>query len=295
MTTGSYLVISPVKDEERYVEYTLRSMVAQTLKPVCWIIVDDGSSDRTPEFLRRYAREHAFIYLISNSRGHPRQPGSAVIRAFKRGEAAAESLRVTYDFMVKLDCDLSFEPDYFERLLAKFAADSTLGIASGVYLEAPDGMNWSEIPMPAYHAAGASKVVRRSCWEQIGGFVPSHGWDTVDEIRAMTCGWRTTHFRDLRMKHWKREGIGIGPMRTHVMHGEVYYLTGGGKFFFLLKALHRLGLRPFLLGGLAMVWGYLRALLSGKERLVSDAEARVYRALLNGRLTGRLKTVSQGG
>jgi hypothetical protein len=174
-------------------------------------------------------------------------------------------------------------------LLARFDADARLGIASGVYSESVDANVWEEILMPSYHAAGASKVIRRTCWDEIGGFVLSRGWDTVDEIRAMQRGWRTTHFRDLPMKHWKREGTGIGPIKTSAMHGEIYYLTGGGWLFFLLKVMHRVKGRPFAIGALAMVWGYLRAEFSGKERLVTVDEARCYRALLNERITGRLK------
>jgi len=279
-----YLVITPVKDEERYVEHTLRSMAWQTVKPVRWIIVDDGSSDRTPELLAKYAAEHSFIRIITSPRGQARQPGSAVIQAFNRGYELAKD--VEYDLIVKLDCDLSFDPNYFEKLLGRFSANPKLGIASGVYLESLGGVDWSEIAMPEYHACGASKVIRRDCWKQINGFVPSRGWDTVDEIRAITHGWETTHFRDLKMKHWKIEGAGIGPWKTNIMHGEIYYLTGGGFFFFLLKVLHRIKSRPVLIGGVAVLWGYLRSLLTRKTRLVNAAEARCYRKLLNARIFG---------
>lgn len=284
-----YLVITPVKDEERYVEHTLRSMAAQTLKPVRWIIVEDGSDDRTPELIEPFAQAHEFIQVVRNPRGQPRQPGSAVVRAFNLGLAEAKKLGIEFDFIVKLDCDLSFGPDYFEKLLAQFRANPKLGIASGIYAECHDGTNWREIEMPAYHAAGASKVIRRECWEQIEGFIPARGWDTVDEIRAMTRGWETTHFRDLKMKHWKIEGSGIGPMRTNAMHGEIYYLTGGGLVFFLFKVLHRVKMRPFVAGALAMLWGYVRTKFSGRARLVTREEARCYRALLNARLLGGLK------
>lgn len=286
-----YLVISPVKDEERYVERTLCSMVNQTRQPVRWIIVDDGSSDGTPVLIERYAQKHPFIHVVRNPQGQPRQPGSAVIRAFNRGCEEARDLGVSYDVIAKLDCDLSFEPDYFQRLLARFETDGRLGIASGVYAEMINGNDWSQIPMPTYHAAGASKVIRRTCWDAIGGFVLDRGWDTVDEIRAMTRGWRTTHFPELLMKHWKREGTGIGPLKTSMMHGEIYYLTGGGSLFFFLKIIHRLKLRPVGIGAMAMAWGWLRIKLSGRERLVTHEEAKCYRTLLNGRISGRLKRI----
>jgi glycosyltransferase involved in cell wall biosynthesis len=284
-----YLVVTPVKDEERYVEHTLRSMASQTIKPVRWIIVDDGSSDRTPDLIESFAQKHGFIHVVRSPQGQPRGPGPAVVRAFNRGLDEAGRLGIDYDFVVKLDCDLSFEPDYFERLLAEFGANPKLGIASGVYWEARDGVNWREIEMPAYHAAGASKVIRRVCWEQIYGFIPSRGWDTVDEIRAISHGWETTHFRELRIKHWKTEGTGIGKIRTNAMHGEIYYLTGGGVVFFLLKVLARARSRPYVAGALSMVWGYWRTKFSGRKRLVTPEEARCYRSILNARMIGTLR------
>jgi poly-beta-1,6-N-acetyl-D-glucosamine synthase len=286
-----YIVISPVRDEEKHVQRTLESMGRQSVKPVRWIIVDDGSRDRTAEILDRYEQKAGFVSVVRNRGGQVRQPGAAVVRAFNRGFKEARGLE--YEFIVKLDCDLSFEDDYFERLLEQFVADPKLGIASGVYLESSDGHTWVEVAMPSYHAAGASKVLRRSCFEQIGGFVPARGWDTVDEIRAMARGWRTRHFHELKMKHWKREGTGIGALRTNFMHGEVYYRTSGTKAFFLLKVAHRLTCQPFLIGGLALCWGYVRTMLRRQERLVTREEARCYRALLNGRMAGKLKGLLQ--
>ena len=138
--------------------------------------------------------------------------------------------------------------------------------------------------MPAYHAAGASKVIRRKCFEEIKGFVVAPGWDTVDEIRAMARGWKTGHFRDLQMKHHKPEGSGVGLIRTSMMHGEIYFLTGGSRLFFLLKIVHRIASQPYLLNALALWWGYLRAVLNHKGRLVTPEEAICYQALLHKRL-----------
>jgi glycosyltransferase involved in cell wall biosynthesis len=285
-----YIVISPVKDEERHVEHTLRSMANQTVKPVKWIIVDDGSSDRTPSLIEQYRTENDFIQVIQNPPGRARQPGGGVVRAFNAGYEAVKSLE--YDVIVKLDCDLSFEPDYFEKLLRRFTADPKLGIASGVYLEDLKDRGWTVISMPTYHAAGASKIVRRTCFDEINGFVASRGWDTVDEIRAMARGWKTTHFPDAQMKHWKPEGAGIGRWRTNIMHGEIYYLTGGGFLFFAIKVLHRMRSRPYVLNGLALFWGYLRSALKRKDRLVTPEEAHCYRSLLNQRLFRKSEPVA---
>jgi biofilm PGA synthesis N-glycosyltransferase PgaC len=131
--------------------------------------------------------------------------------------------------------------------------------------------------------------VRRTCFEQIGGFVAARGWDTVDEIKAITLGWQTRHFADLKMQHWKPEGTGIGWWRTRIMHGEVYYLTGGSKLFFLLKVLYSIKSPPVILGGVGMLWGYVYSAIIRKPRLVSPAELKRYRSLLNGRLADKLR------
>jgi biofilm PGA synthesis N-glycosyltransferase PgaC len=284
-----YVIISPVKDEERYVEFTLESLTAQTLKPVLWVLVDDGSKDSTPEIINRYLSGHPFIRLVKNPRAGIRQPGSAVIRAFNFGY---DSIGETdYDFIVKLDCDLSFEPDYFEKLLWRFIDDKRLGIASGGYLEMDKAGVWKEVGMPSYHAAGACKVLRRKCFEEIGGFIVAAGWDTVDEIRAMAGEWKTSHFTDLRIKHHKPEGSGIGAIRTSFMHGEIYYLTGGSKLFFCIKVLHRLGARPYVLSALVLFRGYIKAMIKRKPLLVTEAEALCYQTLLRDRLKAQARTL----
>jgi glycosyltransferase involved in cell wall biosynthesis len=286
-----YVIISPVKDEERYVELTLRSVTSQSVLPVLWIIVDDGSSDRTPEIVAGYAVRFPFIRLVQHRRSGSRRPGPPVIHAFNFGKAALAA--TDYDVIVKLDCDLSFEPTYFERLLEHFERNDKLGVASGIYLETEDGSAWTPVSMPAYHAFGASKVIRRACFEDINGFVAAAGWDTVDEIRAMARGWETRHFQELPTRHHKREGTGIGPLRTSRMHGEIFYVTGGDPLFFLLKTVHRVRATPIGLNALAMASGYVGAAMRRKPKLVTATEARCYRRLLRRRLFRRGATAPQ--
>ena len=291
MTKASlrYVVISPVRDEETHIEKTIQSMVAQTVKPILWVIVDDGSRDQTPEIISRYAQHHPFIRLVRNRETGIRQPGAGVIRTFNHGYASIGE--VSYDCIVKLDGDLSFETDYFEKLLERFLDDSQMGIASGIYLELDKTGSWNEVVMPYYHAAGACKVLRRDCFTQIGGFVAAAGWDTVDEIRAIAKGWKTRHFSDLRMRHHKPEGSGVGITRTSLMHGEIYYLTGGSKLFFLLKLIHRVGTKPVVLGALALSAGYIKAALMRKQLLVTKEEALIYQDLLWERLWTQAKSL----
>lgn len=274
----SYIVISPVRDEERYIQTTLESMLAQTLKPVRWIIVDDGSSDRTAEIVEQYADRHAWISLVRLAKRATRHVGSPVVRAFNAGLEHVE--QEEFDYITKLDCDLRIPSGYFEQLLGRFEQDPSLGIASGVYLELHND-RWKMVPMPEYHAAGASKVVRARCFQEIGGFVPSRGWDTVDEIRAQTLGWKTRHFVDLTFDHLRPEGSARGTLYTSRLHGEVYYLTGGSWLFFIFKAAHRMVVgKPPILAGLMLLVGFFKPWLQRRERLVSVAEASCYRRTL---------------
>jgi poly-beta-1,6-N-acetyl-D-glucosamine synthase len=288
-----YIVITPAKDEAGFIERTIQSMLHQTVLPVCWVIVDDGSSDQTPQILESYRNALDWLRVIRIERNAERKLGTTEIRAFETGFRSVADKE--FDFVVKLDCDLEFGPNYFEQLIARFAADPSLGIASGVYLEKKEH-EWSEVIMPPYHASGASKIVRRKCFSDIGGFALSPGWDTADEIKAQIRGWGTRHFPDIQFYHLKPEGSANGSVSTGILHGRVYYVTGGGLSFFLLKFLHRLVFgRPRVLGGLSMLWGYLRSWASGTERLVTDDEAKFYRHQLNKRVVeGIRKSLAPG-
>src|SRR5437879_1178258 len=224
-----YIIISPVKDEEKYIETTIHAVLGQTARPSKWVIVDDGSKDRTHEIVAGYARRFDWITLVTIGRDTVRQPGSGIIRAFNEGYKLVRDLE--FDFIVKLDCDIDFQPDYFEQLVKRFRQDERLGIASGVYLERRGG-KWVRIKMPAYHAAGQTKMVRIECFREIGGFVASRGWDSFDEIKAQVAGWKTRHFATVEFYHLKLEGSGIGFLRTSMMLGENYYVTGCGPLFF---------------------------------------------------------------
>lgn len=280
-----YILITPVRDEEKYIEETLRSVVNQTIQPSRWIIVDDGSTDRTPEIIAEYRKGIDWIEVLRIDRDTPRQPGSPVVNAFNHGY---ERIKETdFDFVVKLDCDLRFAPDYFENLLREFEKDPRLGIASGVYLE-DHGKGWTPVEMPYYHTAGACKFMRKECFTQIDGFVVAKGWDTVDEIRAQMRGWRTRHFTELTMYHLKNEGSGIGFLSTNAMHGEIFYMTGGSKIFFVAKVLHRIFTgQPLFMGAVMLLYGYLKPLIQQKKRLVTYDEAEFYSKLLLSRLLGK--------
>jgi biofilm PGA synthesis N-glycosyltransferase PgaC len=282
-----YVLVSPVKDEEEYLETTIKAVLKQTAKPSRWVIIDDGSQDRTYEIAKAYADRYPWITLVKRDRSGKRGPGSPIIQAFNVGYELVKDQ--AFDFVVKFDCDLDFPTTYFERLLQRFQEDEKLGIASGIYREMQRG-RWVPISMPYYHAAGQTKMVRAACFKDISGFVTSRGWDTVDEIKAQAKGWRTRHFEEIYFDHLKIEGSGIGNLRTSFMHGEVYYLSGGGPLFFSLKVLHRLMFgKPVVLGGLMLIAGYFKRLLLRTPKPVTNTEAKIYQQLLNGRIIAGIK------
>lgn len=301
--SGSYVVISPAKDEEQFIQRTVSSMLAQSVLPLKWIIVDDHSRDNTLQIIQAYSRENEWIAALDNStvessgntsHSVPECRGSraasmamaAEIRAFNFGYQTIRHL--DFEFIVKLDTDVELPPDYFERLLDCFAQDPTLGIACGGHVEY-DGKDWQLVRLPEYHAAGACKVVRRRCFEEIGGFVSAAGWDTVDEIMAQARGWRTCHFPEIRFRHLRREGLAGGLLRTSMRHGQTYYTCGGSFLFFLAKFVHRtICGKPLVLGGIFLLIGYLRAAMVRTPRLVNAAEGRYYRRLLNRRIVMRM-------
>ncbi len=283
-----YVVISPVKNEARFLPQTIASMVSQKLPPVLWLVVDDASTDATARLIKECGLKYPWVHYLLHPGEAERKTGSAEIHAFDFGFKTLGNL--DFDFIVKLDGDLRFSESYFERLLAKFSGNEKLGIASGVYLE-ETGASWMPVEMPSYHAAGASKVVRRKCFAEIGGFIAQRGWDTIDEIRAQAKGWDSAHFPEIQFYHLRKEGTGMGALHTAVMHGEIFYRSGGSPIFFFLKSIHRLLLgRPFLISGCSMIYGYFRALLGRREKLVNPLEARTYRRLLNRRMRFGIKS-----
>jgi poly-beta-1,6-N-acetyl-D-glucosamine synthase len=249
-----YVIITPARDEEAYIEKTIRSVVQQTVRPAQWIIVDDGSHDQTGAIIDRYAASYSWIRAVHCSNRGFRQAGGGVINAFYEGFDQIEPQ--DWDFIVKLDADLTFALDYFERCFAEFTKDASLGIGGGSIYHQEDGALKLE-PNPRFHVRGATKIYKRECWEKLGGLLRSPGWDTVDEVKANMLGWTTRSFTHLQVLHHRFTGAADGAWRDSVKNGRANYIAGYHPLFMLLKCLRRLAARPYLVGAMGLFWGFL--------------------------------------
>ena len=252
-----YVVITPARNEEARLRLTLDSMVAQTLRPAEWIIVDDGSSDGTAALVQEYSRHHSWIRGFEREDRGRRLPGAGVVEAFYEGYHSLQCR--DWEFLVKLDADLSFHPDFFRRALARFLSQPKLGIGGASLFLLQNGPAQSETG-PRFHVRGATKIYRRQCWQAIGGLVAAPGWDVVDEVKASMLGWTTESFPELIAFHHRPTG-GAGPWRDMLKRGQGCYIAGYHPLYVAARCLRHLGSRPWLLGALGMGAGFVSGYL----------------------------------
>jgi poly-beta-1,6-N-acetyl-D-glucosamine synthase len=276
-----YVIISPVRDEEKYIEATIECVRRQTILPLEWVIVDDGSTDRTGEILDRVAAQFPWIRIIHRANRGFRKSGGGVMEAFYDGYKTLQCK--DWDFIVKLDGDLSFAPEYFEKCFQYFDRDSQLGIGGGEIHHDVAGQMKVEAN-PRFHVRGATKIYKRACWEAIGGLWPAPGWDTIDEVKANMLGWKTYAFADLPLSHHRFTGSEEGLLRDRIKHGVACYISGYHPLYVAASCLSRLTQKPYVLGSLGIMYGFLKAHFTRPARL----EDRSYLAYIRGQQLRRL-------
>jgi len=270
---GNYAIISPCRDESEYMRRTLDSVVGQTLPPARWIIVDDGSTDATPAILQEYADRYPFIEIVTRSNRGFRKVGPGVVDAFYEGYRRIDPDQ--YRYICKLDLDLDLPPRYFEILIARMEDNPRIGTCSGKPYNLIDGRLVSE-QRGDEMSVGMTKLYRTAAFHQIGGLIREVMWDAIDCHRCRQMGWQAVswdepelRFLHLRLMGSSQDNILVGRMR----HGFGQHFMGTGFVYMLATSVFRMAHPPFVIGGLAMLWGYLKSRLSGAPQL-PDPELR---------------------
>lgn len=287
-TLQGYLLISPCRDEAQYMRQTLDTVVAQSVLPARWIIVDDGSTDATPQILAEYAAKHPWITVVTRqNRGH-RAVGPGVIDAFYAGYETITPAE--YEFVCKLDLDLRLPPRYFEILMQRMHANPRIATCSGkAYVE--EGGRLVNEGHGDETSLGMTKFYRVKAFTAMGGFVREVMWDGIDCHRCrmmglMACSWDEPELRfvHLRPMGSSQQSIYTGRMR----HGYGQYFMGTGFLYILASAIKKIPEKPYVLGAMYMLWGWLKSASQGKPRY-SDLAFRQFlqtyqwRALLVGK------------
>ncbi len=272
----SYIVVTPSYNEEANLPATIKSMVSQEAKPLVWVVVDDGSSDNTWDLIDAAAKRHPWILGLRREKQPDDNPDGLLVaseaQAFLDGYQAALDQGADPDFIVKLDADLEFGPEYFNSLIEELRRDPHLGIAGGVIYEYKgDDLVLEKVSKA--HVRGATKIYRRDCYRDIGGVHPVFGWDVIDEILARAKGWRVQSFSHVPLTHLRRTASREGRFVGWVRNGYMAYYIGMSPFRMLTRALSRLLTTGDIVQSAGLTQGYFSHFLRRTARL-PDVEVR---------------------
>ena len=288
------LLISTAYNEEDYLEATAAAIAAQRRRPDLWLVVDNGSSDRTPEVIERLAAEHNFVRGLNA----PEWPSANVryapeIKGFNW--ALGEVADFDWDFVGKLDVDILLDPGHFERLLHEFEGNPRLGIAGSFLVEEHEPGLWIPNFQPENHVNGGVKLYRRDCFDAIGGIQARNGWDTIDQTYARMRGWDTQSFRDLTAKHLRRSGVRPGLEAGVARFGECVWVAHYPPELVLARGL-RIAVKekPRLLKGFWFLRGYVKAAVERQARVEDPEFRRFIRREQRGRIRSALRRPPPG-
>jgi len=281
---NSYVLVTAARNEENYVDFPIRSIIAQTILPKKWVIVSDGSTDRTDEIVKEAALRHGFITFVRKERTQEHKGFASKVFAIREGLQHLGG--VDYSFIGHLDGDVSFAPDYYEQMFQKFANDSRLGIAGGFIFEKGSRDFISRPSNTPRSVAGAIQLFRRECYQEIGGLVPLSigGEDWHAEIIARMKGWKVAAFPESKVLHHKRSIAARGILRENSRQGLLDYSFGTHPLFEIVKCVRRVKEKPFVLGALVRMSRFLWAYCRLEKRPVSNELVTYLRKEQLGRL-----------
>ena len=286
-----YVLITAARNEEAFVRRTLDSVVAQTLLPEQWVIVDDGSTDHTAEIVESYAKRHPWIELVRRGQDGDRNFASKA-HAVKAG--LERTNRFQFEILGNLDADVSFVPDYMEFLMQRFSEDPDLGVAGTPFTQEGHYDSSKDSFEGENYVAGPCQLFRRQCFQEIGGYVPNRagGLDWIAVMTARMKGWKVRAFPEKRFHHYRTLGTAEkGALRALFSYGEKDYCLGGSPIWQLFRVAYRVAKKPFVIGGLALLSGYCWAALRRVERAVSPELMRFHRREQMRKLTAILRTL----
>lgn len=285
-----YVLLTAAKDEEACIGEVIQFVVRQTVLPIAWFIIDDGSSDRTTAIVEGFAAKHSFIHLQSAASRSNRNFGSQ----YKALRAAYELAKpLEFEFVAVQDADQAPErEDYYESILREFQKNARLGGASGVIYERPRG-SWEYRPGNSDDSLAASAVFRRSAFDQVGGYTPLYyqGSDWLIQLQMRMAGWELLTRPDLHILHYRPTSSAGGIWRGRFHAGLSDASFGSHPIFEFLKCCRRVPIRPFLLGGLLRYCGYLWWNVTGRQPVIKAEEVAFLRREQKAKIRGRLRHV----
>jgi glycosyltransferase involved in cell wall biosynthesis len=292
----SYVLITPAKNEERNIEKNIVSVISQTIRPTKWVIVSDGSTDRTDEIVNKYVAQHSWMEIVRMPVRTERD-FAAKVHCFNAGYQKINDLN--YDIIGNLDADITFDSDYFEFLLGQFERNPRLGVAGTPFVENTSviyNYNFANIE----HVSGACQLFRRQCFEDIGGYIPIKGggidWTAVTSARMK--GWKARTFTEKTFFHHRPMGTAEnGKLKAWFKHGKKDYYLGGHPVWEILRSIFQMKSKPYVLGGLCLFIGYAWGAISRMDRPIPKELMHFHRVeqmqRLKNILLGRNRTVEQ--
>lgn len=280
-----YVVIIPAKNEQKNLPIILNSLANQTLQPQLVLVIDNDSTDETPSIINQYASKHSNIRYY-HYEGDSYRLGGKIVRIFNTGKKYLDTLGIDYDYIVKMDADIHFESDLFQKASLRIPSENYGIISPFSYYQQNGRIIFSS--NPDWHTSGNFKIYSRKCYEAMDGLREDLGWDCADNVIAMEQGFKTLILRDVAfeerrpigryslLKGWKRQGIGAYKLRYDIL-------------YLLMKAAHDIFRPPFLLGSLSYLWGYISAFAAGENRILSRKQGKLLRRLFWKSLMKRLR------
>jgi biofilm PGA synthesis N-glycosyltransferase PgaC len=275
--SAQYVLITPARNEEKFIEKTIQSMIRQTALPLRWVIVNDGSTDATASIVRRFLADHPWIELADLP---PRKDRNFAGKVYAFNEGMARVCDLEYDLVGNMDADISFEPDHFEFLLRKFRENPRLGVGGTAYTQENNWDSTRDSFEGENSVHGACQLFRRECFQEIGGYVANRagGIDWIAVTTARMKGWQTRNFREKRYHHYRTMGTAQrSPMGAMYDYGKKDYFLGGSPLWELFRGAYQMTKKPLFVGGVALLCGYCVEAVRHAKRPVSQELMRFHR------------------